>query len=312
MRILVANSRSGAVRRLAGGQRGRAGRHAAEAALRRALAAAGAGETAVRVVPPRRIEAALRAAAQEAEELWVAGGDGTLRTAARFLIHTGKPLGVVPLGTMNLLARDLAIPLDLDGALRALAEAPVGRIDVGRMDEGLFLNKSSLGLYPEMIIDRDRRQRLWGYGKWPAMLRAMWRALRRNRLMELTLETEGAPPRRIRSPAVVVATNAYEFRTGRLFRKTDLAAGELTAYISHETGWLGSLGQFAKLFLGTLEGDPELEVVRTQRLTIDFARSRPVANDGEVEFVRGPVSYSVEARALAVRWPGLAARDEAA
>jgi diacylglycerol kinase family enzyme len=312
MRILVANSRSGAVRRLAGGRPGRAGRHAAEAALRRALDAAGAGGTVVRVVPPRRIDVALRVAAQEAEELWVAGGDGTLRAAAGVLLHTGKPLGVVPLGTMNLLARDLAIPLDLAGALRALAEAPIGQIDVGRMNDALFLNKSALGLYPEMIIDRERRQRLWGYGKWPAMLRAMWRALRRNRLMELTLEAEGASPRHILSPAVVVATNAYEFRAGRLFRKPELASGELTAYISHEKGWMGTLGQFAKLFLGTLERDPELEVVRTHRLIINFTRSRPVANDGEVEFVRAPVCYSVEPRALTVRWPGLAARDGAA
>ena len=114
------------------------------------------------------------------------------------------------------------------------------------------------------------------------------------------------------SPALVVATNAYEFRAGRLFRKPDLASGELTAYVSHETRWMGSLAQFVRLFLGTLERDPKLEVVRTRRLRIDFTRSRPVANDGEVEFVRAPVSYSVEARALAVRWPGLAARDEAA
>jgi diacylglycerol kinase family enzyme len=186
--------------------------------------------------------------------------------------------------------------------------APVGRIDVGRVDGGLFLNKSALGLYPEMIIDRERRRRLWGYGKWPAMLRATWRALRRNRLMEVTLEAEGAPPRRILTPAVVVATNAYEFRTGRLFRKPDLASGALTAYVSHETRWMGTLAQFGKLFLGTLERDPKLEVVRTTRLTIAFARSRPVANDGEVEFIRGPVSYAVESRALAVRWPALAQR----
>jgi len=312
MRILVANSRSGTVRRLAGGLPGRAGRRAAETALRGALAGTGVEDTEIRIVPPRRIEAMLRAAAHQADELWVGGGDGTLRTAARFLIHTGKPLGVVPLGTMNLLARDLGIPLDLGGALRALAAAPVGRIDVGRMNQALFLNKSALGLYPEMIIDRERRQRLWGHGKWPAMFRAMWRALRRNRLMTLTLETAGEAPRRIVTPAIVVTTSAYEFRPGRLFRKPTLASGHLTAYISHERRWMGSLGQFAKLFLGTLQRDPKLEIVQTDRLVLEFPRSRPVANDGEVEFIRGPAAYSVEPRALAVRWPGLAGDTETA
>lgn len=311
-RILIANSHAGTVRRLAGGWPGGRGRRAAEAALRRALGAAGVADVQVRVVPPRRIEAALRAAAEQAEELWVAGGDGTVRAAAALLLRSDKPLGVVPLGTMNLLARDLGVPLDLEGALRALAAAPVGRIDVGWMDDRLFLNTSALGLYPEMIIDRERRRRLWGYGKWPAMLRAAWRALRRHRLMELTLEVEGAPPRHILSPAVVVATNEYEFRAGRLFRKPNLASGALTAYISHETRPLGSLGQLARMFLGTLPNDPKLEVVRTRRLTIHFAHSRPVANDGEVEFVRAPVVYAVEPQALAVRWPGLVADREGA
>lgn len=309
MRILVANSRSGAVRRLAGAS-GRQGRHRAQQALREALREAGDTATEVLVVPPRAVERTLRDAAREADELWVAGGDGTQRTAAGFMVHTGKPLGIVPLGTMNLLARDLGIPLDLPDALRALVEAPVDRIDVGRMDDGIFLNKSSLGLYPEMVIDRDRRRRLWGYGKWPAMLRSAWRALRRNRTMELTLEADGGERRRIVTPSLIVTTNFYEFRTGRLFRKPELCSGYLTAYVSHETSWMGSFGQVVKMFLGTLESDPELEAVQARRITIELPRSQPVANDGEVDFIRGRVTYSVDPCALAVRRPGLRDRTE--
>lgn len=304
MRILVVNARSGAAKRM--GPPGAAGRRAVTTALGRALAAAGVTGTEIRVVAPKRVAATLREAAAAADELWVGGGDGTLREAARRLVHTGKPLGILPLGTMNLLARDLGVPLGLDAAVRALATAPTGAIDVGTINDDLFLNKSALGLYPEMIIDRERRQRLWGYGKWPAMLRAAWRALRRHRLMELDLAADGdAAARRIVTPAVVVSVNAYEFRAGRLFRKPVLTGGRLTAYVSHETRWMGSILQFAKLFSGTLTRDPQLETIEAGRLTLDFARSRPLANDGEVDFVHGPVRYGVLPRALTVRWPGL-------
>ncbi|MFZ8477895.1 diacylglycerol/lipid kinase family protein, partial [Staphylococcus aureus] len=76
-----------------------------------------------------------------ADELWVGGGDGTLRTAARHLAGTGKVFGVLPFGTMNLLARDLGVPLAPDQAIQALAAAPIDRIDIGRINGVPFLNK---------------------------------------------------------------------------------------------------------------------------------------------------------------------------
>src|SRR5690606_29575155 len=183
---------------------------------------------------------------------------------------------------MNLLARDLNIPLEIENAVRALGNAEVAPIDVGRINDGIFLNKSALGLYPEMIVDRERRRRLFGITKWPAMMTAAWRAVRRHRrelfgipkrpgmmnaacravrrhrLMEIAIEHHGER-REIVSPALVVAVGAYEFHTGRLFTRSDLQSGELTLYVSHEKTALGSAGQLAKLFLGTLDTDPELE-----------------------------------------------------
>lgn len=267
-----------------------------------ACARAGISDPLIRIVHPKRIEGVLRDACSTGEEVWVGGGDGTLRTAATFLRKSGGILGVLPLGTMNLLARDLGIPLELEDAVATLIQAPAEPIDVGLINGQPFLNKSALGLYPEMIIDRERRRRLFGYGKWPAMFQAMWRAIRRHRMMEVVLTIDGQE-RRITTPALIVATSEYEFRAGRLFHRPSLRDGLLTVYISHERSWLGTLGQVLKVWMGTITRDPEMEILRTPRLDITFRRSRPVANDGEVDFVRGPIHYAVDPNGLKVRYP---------
>jgi len=265
----------------------------------------------VSVVPPAELPDALQRAVLEANEIWVGGGDGTLRSAAEMLhrrqtalgrASKGSVLGVLPLGTMNLLARDLNIPLEIERAVAALSGGTTTEIDLGQINSHVFLNKSALGLYPEMVVDRERRRRLFGLSKWGAMLRAAWRALRRNRMMQITIEHHGRR-REIVSPAIVVAVGEYQFRPGQLFSRSDLRSGELTLYISHEKNWLGSTSQLARLFLGGLENDPALEVIKADRLSIDFPRSKPVANDGEIDMLSGPVRYAVLPRALRVRLP---------
>lgn len=270
--------------------------------IKESAVAAGRADIGVQVVPPQQLQRTLIAAAEKSAEIWVGGGDGTLRAAAELAMQRDIVLGVVPLGTMNLLARDLNIPLEIEKAVMTLCNATVAPIDVGRVNRSLFLNKSALGLYPEMVVDRERRRRLFGLTKWPAMLRSAWRAVRRHRMMEITIDHQGQH-REILSPAIVVAVGTYEFNAGRLFSRPDLQSGELTAYVSHEKNWLGSASQLAKLFLGTLENDPALEVIKAHNLRIDFRRSKPVANDGEIDMLKGPIRYSVAPQALKVRVP---------
>lgn len=291
---VIINAESGTARQY--------GAEALRELIRESAVAAGRTDIEVQVVPPERLQRTLIAVTQDHAEIWVGGGDGTLRTAAELAMKRNIVLGVLPLGTMNLLARDLNIPLEIGQAVTALSNAEVAAIDVGRVGNGIFLNKSALGLYPEMIIDRERRRRLFGLAKWPAMLRSIWRAVRRHRLMEIVIE-HGGERREILSPAIVVAVGTYQFNTGRLFSRPDLQTGELTVYVSHEKSWLGSASQLAKLFLGTLDNDPALEVIKAHSLKIDFRRSKPVASDGEIEMLKGPIRYSVAPKALKVRMP---------
>ena len=77
-----------------------------------------------------------------------AGGDGTVSRVAAGVVEADGTLGVLPLGTLNHFAKDLRIPLELDAAVRTVAAGRVGRVDVGQVNHRLFVNNSSIGLYP--------------------------------------------------------------------------------------------------------------------------------------------------------------------
>ena len=74
-------------------------------------------------------------------------------------------LGVLPLGTMNHFAKDLHIPLDLEGAVETIVQGHVANVDLGEVNGHIFVNNSSLGLYPSIVREREKQQRLgWGNG----------------------------------------------------------------------------------------------------------------------------------------------------
>jgi diacylglycerol kinase (ATP) len=93
----------------------------------------------------------------------IGGGDGTLNAAAPALVETGLPLGILPLGTANDLARTLGLPVDLAGAARVIAAGKTRRIDVGRVNERLFFNVASIGLSVTLTGElTPERKRRWG------------------------------------------------------------------------------------------------------------------------------------------------------
>ena len=100
-----------------------------------------------------KIERALRS---EADTVICAGGDGTFTAIARGLVGSGKTLALLPLGTANLLARDLGVPLALDVALASLADAEPREIDVGEVNGRLFLHKVVVGIIPAIAAAREK------------------------------------------------------------------------------------------------------------------------------------------------------------
>src|SRR5690606_35188167 len=142
------------------------------------------------------------------EAVIVGGGDGSQNLAAVLLAGTGKALGVLPLGTMNLLARDLDMPFDLTEAVDALADAQVDCIDLGDLNGRAFHSLAGLGFLARMAHERQRARADVPFARWLAFALAFLRAISQVDRMSLQIETESGKLVR-RCSAVLVTNNIY-------------------------------------------------------------------------------------------------------
>ncbi len=260
--------------------------------------------------PAADIRSAIEKASHgNADAIIVGGGDGTIATAVHVLAGTQKILGVLPLGTMNLLARDLGLPLLLSEAVAALADGTVDSIDVAEVNGLPFLNNSVIGFYARMVQERERQRGVNNLRKWPAMIVAGFKTLANPPLMEVVLELEDGV-RRVRTPVLAVANNVYDEGFGPILHRSQLSAGTLAIYVAkHRTRT-----RLIRLGLGFLTGlwlrDPELEVHLARECTVYSRRSTlRIANDGEVQRLTTPLHYRIRPGALRVLRP--ARPDEA-
>ena len=127
------------------------------------------------------------------------GGDGTVSAVASGLIDSECALGVLPVGTFNHFAKDLRIPLDVERAAQTIATGEIRRVDVGEVNGRIFVNNSSLGLYPSMVHGREQGQRL-GRGKWIALFWATLAVLRRCPLLSVRLTSRDGQQLMRRTP----------------------------------------------------------------------------------------------------------------
>lgn len=99
----------------------------------------------------------------DVDAVLVAGGDGTMNAAARGLVETGLPLGILPTGTANDLARTLGLPVDLSSAAQVIVDGHRRRIDLGEVNGHHFFNVASLGLSAQLAAGLTRAvKRRWG------------------------------------------------------------------------------------------------------------------------------------------------------
>ena len=232
------------------------------------------------------------------------GGDGTGNLVASALIGTRKHLGVLPLGTLNHFAKDLRIPLDFEAAAQNLVSGSPLEIDVAEVNGRIFLNNSSLGLYPIIVREREKNERL-GSGKWPAFAWAAIAALRRYPFVDVRVTVEGTQLAR-RTPFVFVGNNHYLMERFDIGTRERLDRAELSLYITNRTGRAGLFLLAIRALFGRLRDDKDFLAVRTAEVRIDTKSDRArVALDGEFDILQTPLEYRVRPRTLSVIVPSV-------
>jgi diacylglycerol kinase family enzyme len=263
-------------------------------------------EAEVRLLAPGDIDLACEEAAQAdgCDAVVVAGGDGTVGAAAGALAGSGRPLGILPLGTLNHFARDAGVPLDLKAAIAAVAAAQTRQVDLGEVNGRVFVNNSAVGLYPSIVREREAQQRRLGRSKRLAMLVASLRALWRFSRRRLTVRIAGSTAP-IETPLLFVGNNRYETALLTLGRRSALDRGELCLYAPLAASRLRFLGLALRALFGQLDqqrdflkldGIREAEIASRRRLLM-------VAADGEARPMGTPLRYRIRPGALTLIVP---------
>ena len=271
----------------------------AAGALTERLAAVGVPAR-VREVRPDELKAAIgRDVAAGAATIAVAGGDGTLSTAAGALAGTGVVLAVIPLGTLNHFARRLGLP-DADAAVRALAAGRSLRVAVGRAGDRTFINNASCGAYPRLVRHRERLRR-W-LGKWPAAIVAGLGVLLRLHAIRVTLHMPDAALRRkVAGVWVGLGPGSFELpREARL--KEHARVLEIVLPHAHTRTQLLSLGARVlwRLLRGRRPRTLGLEIVHVPAFELTSRRAIDIALDGEPLRMPPPVAFRIDPAALEV------------
>jgi len=282
----------------------RPGQVQAEAARVRELFSRLDVEAAVRRVPgPELLAAAREAAASDADVVVMGGGDGTMGAGAGGLAASGKPMGILPLGTLNHFARDLGIPGTLEDAVRVVAEGNVREVDLGEANERVFVNNSSIGLYPAAVSLRDAWMEAHSMHKWVAMGRAALATLREFPVVRVTLRVpEGGV--NLTTPMVFIGNNRYETKLFALGKRPALDAGELWVYLARDAGRFRFLRLALRALVGRLDDSRDFQGLGLTEVRVeDRRRLVRVAFDGEVCYVAPPLRYRIRPRALRVIVP---------
>jgi diacylglycerol kinase family enzyme len=249
------------------------------------------------------VELAARAVEERHPVIVAGGGDGTVSTVAGAVAGSGLTLGVLPLGTLNHFAKDLGMPLALEDAVRTIVANHQAEVDVGEVNGRVFVNNSSLGLYPTLVLARESQRRRLGRSKWHALFWATLTVLRRHPMLRVRIILDEVAQDR-RTPLVFIGNNEYRVEGFDIGSRERLDAGVLSLYLTRRHGRRGLLGLALRALVGLLHDTRDFEALTAQSITVATKhRALPVATDGEVTVMQSPLEYRIRARGLRVVVP---------
>jgi undecaprenyl-diphosphatase len=232
-------------------------------------------------------------AARHREVLGIAGGDGSVATAAEIALAYSRPLLVLPAGTLNHLARDLRIE-SADDALDAFAAGETVGIDVAAVDGQVFVNTAGLGAYPQMLANRER----FGspLGRWPGHVLAFIKTVVESSPLDVTLDGEPRP-----AWTIFIGNCRYEPSGLGPSWRPRLDDGHLDVRILRADVPRSRLRLAAAMLSGHLPRSAAYLELTVRELRIDAPRGRlPIARDGDLVDAPGHFLVDKPARRLEV------------
>lgn len=243
-----------------------------------------------------------------------AGGDGTINAVASAVLGSGCPFGVLPQGTFNYFGRDNAISQDTRRAALSLLTSRLLPVQAGKVNGRLFLVNASVGLYPQLLEDREVWKQQLGRSRFVAFLSGVVSLLQSRHQLRLRIESTGQTVS-LRTPTLFVGNNRLQLvQAGLDTQQSDaLKQGQLVAIAVRPIGTLALFGLLVRGLLGRLGDADNIRSFSFRRLTVTPKGMRriKVATDGEVVWMQTPLVFEVAAEPLLLLVPASAELAEA-
>jgi diacylglycerol kinase family enzyme len=243
---------------------------------------------------------------QQASELGVvvaAGGDGTLNAVAAQLMGTGIPMGIFPLGTFNYVARLLNIPLDLLKAAEAIAKGKIREVHVAQINDHIYLNNASLGLYPLFIQRRELYNQRFGRFALNAYTSGLDVLIRDRKELKLEIEVDGKKYP-VKTPLIFFGNNQLQLAEMNLRIAESAAKGNVAGIVVAKSDKRTLFKMLWQLMRGNLDQAPDVYSFSADEVKIYSKRKKlTVALDGEIVEMQPPLKISVRKNALKIMVP---------
>ena len=244
-----------------------------------------------------------------------AGGDGTINAVASAVLRSGCPFGVLPQGTFNYFGRTHAIPQDARAAATALLGASISPVTVGEVNGRVFLVNASLGLYPQLLEDREAWKRQFGRSRLVAFASGLATIFQARGQLRLEIEMAGKITA-LRTPTLFIGNNHLQLaQVGIDAAHADAVnRGELAGIVVRPIGTLALFGLLARGMVGRLGDADHIDSFSFRKLKVVMRGKQrvKVATDGEITWMTPPLVFQVADTPLLLMVPAPADRAEVA
>ena len=244
-----------------------------------------------------------------------AGGDGTINAVAQQAVARGCAFGVLPQGTFNYFSRAHGLPAPVDEALAALLNGKPQPVQVGLVNDRVFLVNASLGFYARLLEEREVYKARYGRSRGVALFSAVLTLMRGSRLWELQARWHGRT-QTLRTPTLFVGNNPLQFEQVGVEHGEAVEQGELAAVALEPLGRAAMLGLLFQAALGRLDKASEVKSLSFRDLEVAAAHAPRgqrvrVAADGELQWMQMPLRFRVSPKPLWLVKPASLERERA-
>ncbi|ENW04384.1 diacylglycerol/lipid kinase family protein [Acinetobacter beijerinckii] len=232
-----------------------------------------------------------------------AGGDGTLNAVAKKLMHTDIPMGIIPLGTFNYVARVLDIPIDIFQAAEVIATGAYRHVHVATINDHIYLNNASLGLYPLFIKKRELYNQRFGRFPLHAYTSGLDVLLREHKSLKLSVNVDGQKYP-VATPLIFFGNNQLQLCDMKLRIAECAANGKLAGVVVAKSDRLSLMKMLWKLIQGKIDQASDVYSFCAEQIQVDCKKKKlTVAVDGELIELQPPLKFAVKKSALKVMVP---------